>query len=413
MESALLTTYARPTLAPRFVFVRGEGPWLFDAEGRRYLDFGSGIAVTALGHGHPILKKALLTQADELWHASNLFHTEPAERLARQLVDLSFASKVFLCNSGTEANEAALKFVCLYHASRNEASTRTRLVAFERAFHGRTCGALSTTANPQYRVPFAALRGADAIFAPFNATEGLENIITRESLAVFLEPVQGEGGVHPATESFLQKVRSLCDSTGTPLVFDEIQCGLGRTGHLFAHEPFRNETGGGLVPDILTLAKPLAGGLPCGAVLVNAAMAEAVKPGSHGSTFGGNPLACAVASAFVSLVAQPELLASIRALGLQMNALFMRLARKHPRLVLGVRGRGLMWGVDLGFDATVAIEAARARGVVFLSAGPRTLRFLPSFLIDSSHLEILEETLEWVLANVSSTVNPLVSAELR
>ncbi|MCA2960192.1 MAG: acetylornithine transaminase [Silvanigrellales bacterium] len=413
MESALLTTYARSPLAPRFVFVRGEGPWLFDAEGRRYLDFGSGIAVTALGHGHPVLKKALLAQAEELWHASNLFHTEPAERLACQLVDLSFASKVFLCNSGTEANEAALKFACLHHASRNEASTRTRLVAFERAFHGRTCGALSTTANPQYRVPFAALRGADAVFAPFNATEGLENIITRESLAVFLEPVQGEGGVHPATEPFLQKVRALCDATGTPLVFDEIQCGLGRTGHLFAHEAYRQETGAALVPDILTLAKPLAGGLPCGAVLVNAAMADAVKPGSHGSTFGGNPLACAVASAFVSLVAQPELLASIRTLGLQMNALFARLARKHPDLVLGVRGRGLMWGVDLGFDAAVAIEAARARGVVLLSAGPRTLRFLPPFLIDSSHLEILEETLEWVLANVSASLNPLVSAELR
>lgn len=412
MESALLATYARPALS----FVRGEGPWLFDSHGMRYLDFGSGIAVCALGHGHPALNEALVQQANALWHASNLFHTEPAERLAAQLVEKSFASKVFLCNSGTEANEAALKFSCLFHAHKAESRAgvrRTRLVAFERAFHGRTCGALSATANSQYRAPFAAVRGADADFVPFNETEGLEKVITDETLAVFLEPVQGEGGVYPANEPFLRRVRELCTATGTPLVFDEIQCGLGRTGTFFAYEAFRDEAGLPLAPDILTLAKPLAGGLPCGAVLVNAAVAESVTPGSHGSTFGGNPLACAVASTFVSIVSDPQLLAHIRALGAEMEALFLRLVGNHPSLVLGARGRGLMWGLDLSFQASVAQEAALARGVVLLSAGPRTLRFLPPFVIDSSHLEILEETLEWVLANVSRSNRALESAEQR
>jgi acetylornithine/succinyldiaminopimelate/putrescine aminotransferase len=281
---------------------------------------------------------------------------------------------------------------------RGEEATRARVVAFERAFHGRTCGALSATANVRYRAPFAALRGADALFAPFDILEGLEDVITHETLCVIVEPVQGEGGVHAASPAFLKRLRALCDATGTPLVFDEIQCGLGRTGHLFAYQGYD------VVPDLLTLAKPLGGGLPCGAVLLTEEMAGCVRPGDHGTTFGGNPLACAVACALVAEVARADFLARVRDRARLLDDALADVARAHRERVLAVRGRGLMHGIDLsedGPDAASVVEAARARGLILLTAGPRTLRLLPPLIVEPLHIELLKDGLAWALVHAS------------
>lgn len=367
----LVPTYRRPEL----VITRGEGAWLWDADGNRYLDFMSGIAVMALGHGDPAWLEAVIDQARTLVHVSNLFHSAPHVDLARRLVERSFADRVFFCNSGTEANEAALKFARKWARGQGGAE-KHRIVAFEGGFHGRTIGSLSCTANPAYREPFAPLMEGVA-FAPYNDLDAAAALITDATCAVIVEPIQGEGGVRPAAPGFLAGLRALCDRHGALLVFDEVQCGLGRTGTLWAHE------GDGVTPDLMTLAKPLAGGIPIGAVLVTEAVAGALTVGDHGSTFAAGPLACRAAQVVFDRVAEPGFLQTVVEKGALLAAALADLA--HPA-VREVRGRGLLVGVELDRPAAPVIAAARERGVLFIGAGERVIRLVPPLVVSKEQI---------------------------
>lgn len=356
---------------------RGEGVYLYDDQGRAYLDMASGIAVNAFGHAHPRLQ-AVLSSAG-LWHTSNLYYTEEPILLAERLCGRSFASRVFFCNSGTEANEAVIKF-----ARRAGQGKRPGIVAFEGSFHGRTLGALSATSTARYREPFEPLL-PDVEFLPYNRVEPLKRIDDTVGL-VLVEPVQGEGGVRPATLEFLQALRGRCDEVGALLAFDEVQCGLGRCGQLLAYQTF------GVVPDMLSLAKPLAAGLPLGAVLLNARVAEALQVGDHGTTFGGGPLLCRVALEVLEMV-DDQLLAQVQQRGLRLGELLAELRSPH---IVEVRGLGLMWGVQLADSLPVAqlVEACQQRGVLVLSSGQNTLRLLPPLIVEQAHLEKLAAVLQ-------------------
>jgi acetylornithine/N-succinyldiaminopimelate aminotransferase len=323
----LMNTYARPS----FVLERGDGVYLYDTAGKRYLDCLSGIAVNALGYGHPVIAQAIAdASATGLVHSSNLFHTDPQTQLARDLCATSFADRVFFCNSGTEAVEGALKLA-------RKATGRHRVVAFEDAFHGRTMGALSVTHNAKYRAPFAPLLdGVD--WVPFGDATAALNAITPDTAAVIIEPVQGEGGIRVAPAPYLQALRDRCDEVGAVLIFDEIQCGLGRTGHMWAHQP------SGVTPDIMTLAKPLAGGLPLGCFMATEAVAGAFVPGDHGSTFGGGPLVASVARAVLATIGAAAFLDHVNAIGQRLGDGLRQLQHAAIR---EVRGCGLMLGVEL------------------------------------------------------------------
>jgi len=362
---AIAPTYARPDV----LFVRGEGCWLESDDGRRFLDMTSGIAVTALGHGAPEVVRALHTAADGLHHVSNLYHTAPAIELARELTARSFAHEVFFSNSGSEANEAAIKFARL--AGGEE---RRGIVFFEGAFHGRTLGSLTATDRPDYKEPFGPLPGGYAR-ASWNDASGLETI-DASTAAVLLEPIQGESGIRVPDLEWLVAVRERCDEVGALLVFDEVQCGLGRTGHLFAHQGF------GVEPDVVTLAKPLAGGLPMGATLLSERVAEAVRPGCHGTTFGGGPVVASVALAVLRAVDRPELLCEVRRKGERLRE---RLAGAHA-CVEAVRGSGLMIGVVVPEHARVH-AAAFEEGLLVVPAGNSTLRFLPPLVATDEELD--------------------------
>lgn len=372
----LVQTYRRPPL----VFTRGQGCSVFDSQGRRYLDFASGIAVTALGHSHPAWVQAVQQQSAQLAHVSNLYHTEPAVKLAGRLVEHSFADRVFFSNSGAEANEAALKFARKW-AFKLHGEDKRDLIAFEGSFHGRTLGALSLTHKPAYRQPFQPLVPG-VRFAPLNDLPAVERLFDDRVCAVFVEPIQGEGGVHPAEAEFLRGLRRLCDQCQALLVFDEIQCGLGRTGKLWAHE------WSGVEPDIMTLAKPLAGGLPIGATLVTEPVARTIEVGDHGSTFAAGPLVCRAACAVFDEVAQPELLQAVESRGEQLRAGLLQIAGER---VVELRGRGLMLGVELDGPVKPLMEAALARGLLVINAGERVLRICPPLTIDA---ELIDEGLE-------------------
>lgn len=378
---SVLQTYVRPPL----VLTRGEGAWLWDAEGRRYLDFQAGIAVNALGHADPDWVEVVRAQAGRLTHVSNLHYTAPYARLARRLVERSFADRVYFANTGAEAIESAIKFARRYQgAHRPEgAPPRHRLVAFERAFHGRSMGAVSMTYKEAYRAPFAPLLEG-VTFLPFDDVEALAQGIDEETCAVFVEPVQGEGGYHPASPDFLTALRRRCDETGALLVLDEIQCGLGRTGRLWAHEWY------GVEPDMMAIAKPLAGGLPIGATLMRQAVADAIRPGDHGSTFAGGPLVCRAAELVLDRVAEPAFLAEVRHRG---GYLAERLRGLGLPQVLEVRGLGLMVGVDLDLPVKGVIEAARERGLLIIGAGTHTLRLCPPLIVDHAQIDLAVETI--------------------
>jgi predicted acetylornithine/succinylornithine family transaminase len=375
----LVQTYARPEV----VFKRGNGVYLYDAQGRAYLDFVAGIAVNALGHADPEWRQAIAKQAQELGHVSNLYHTEPHVQLARQLVEASFADRVFFSNSGSEANEAALKFARAW----GRAQGKGDLVAFEGGFHGRTIGSLSLTKRRKYQAPFEPIMPG-VHYAPFNDLPAAERVITDSACAVFVEPVQGEGGVKPADPDFLRGLRELCDSRGVLLVFDEVQCGLGRTGSLWAHQH------AGVEPDVMTLAKPLAGGLPIGATLVTEDVAAAVHVGDHGSTFGGGPVVCSAALAVLDRLSDPEFLARVSDLGAYLLQGLRRLDSGH---IVDVRGLGLMAGVEFNVPVKPLVRAALKEGLLVVNAGEDVLRLIPPLVIERDHidqaLEILSRTL--------------------
>lgn len=362
----MMQTYRRADI----VLDRGEGIYLFDTDGNRYMDFMSGIAVTALGHSDPGVAAAVSQAAATLTHVSNLFYTIPQVELAKRLVTRSFADRVFFTNSGTESVEGALKFA-RKRARVQHGEDKHEIVAFKSGFHGRTMGALSTTYKDIYREPFGPLLDGVS-FAPFNNPAIASTLIGPNTGAVIVEPVQGEGGIHPATQEFLWALRDLCDHYGATLIFDEIQCGLGRTGRLWAHEAYD------VTPDIMTLAKPLANGLPIGAILMTEDVASTVNYGEHGSTFAGGPLVCSAAQVVFDRITQPGFLANVTANGDYFRERLRLLNSPH---ILEVRGAGLMIGVDLDLPAAQVMAAARNAGLLIINAGETTLRICPPLIV--------------------------------
>jgi predicted acetylornithine/succinylornithine family transaminase len=379
-QSALLGVYARvgPT------FVAGEGVELIADDGTRYLDFVAGIAVNALGYGHPVVRDAIARGLETgLVHVSNLYHTEPGERLAQELVAHSFAEQVFFCNSGAEANEAAFKFARKW-------TGKTDIVAMTGSFHGRLFASLAATDRPDFRRPFEPLL-AGVHIARMGDWAQVDNLVSAaRTAAIIIEPVQGEGGVRPMTAEWLGFLRELCDERGVALIYDEVQCGLGRTGSLFAYEQT------GIAPDMMTLAKPLGGGLPMGAVLLRPEAAAALAPGDHATTFGGGPLVAGVALEVLRVIAEPEFLAAVRTKGAWIAQRLAQLAARRNR-VREVRGVGLMWGIELHEPAAPFVNAARDAGLLVATAGPSVLRLVPPLVISTDDLErgiaILEEVL--------------------
>ncbi len=361
-----------------FVLERGEGVWLYDTEGKAYLDFVSGIAVNALGHAHPAVVQAIVEQVGRLDHVSNLYHTVPQARLAQMLVEASFADKVFFCNSGTESVEAAIKFARKW-ARANYGSEKNEFITLSGAFHGRTLGALALTPREHYQEPFRPLMPGAKV-ATFNDLASVEALMDEHTCAVIVEPLQGEGGVNAATPEFLQGLRDLCDRNGSLLIYDEVQCGLGRTGTLWAHEP------SGVTPDIMTLAKPIAGGLPMGCTLMTQAVADTIEPGDHGSTFAANPIAASAAVAVVGIISQPSFLEHVRWCGGYLEAGLLKLQETHD-CIQQVRGRGLIWGVECNTAVGPAVNAAAAEGLLVLNAGANVLRLLPPLIIEQEHMD--------------------------
>jgi acetylornithine/N-succinyldiaminopimelate aminotransferase len=373
-RTPLLETYARIDVT----FVSGDGAWLVDADGRRYLDLVGGIAVVGLGHRHPAPLAAAHAQLDRLWHVSNLYWTEPMSRLAERLSERFGGAQSFFCNSGAEAIEAALKYA-------RKSTGKRRIVALENSFHGRTLGALSVTGQPSKRAAFEPLV-PEVAFARLNDSASLAAAVDDDTACVLIEPVQGEGGIHPARPEFLARARTLADERGALLVFDEVQTGVGRTGEFFAWQH------ADVKPDAVTLAKGLANGLPIGALLVADETAGAFEPGDHASTFGGNPVACAAACAVVETV-DDALLADVRRKG-------ERLARAAERLpcAVEVRGAGLLLGLEIDRVARDAISACLERGVLVGSAGERVLRLTPPLTIADDELDHALAVLQEVLS---------------
>ena len=381
--TALLGVYAR--VGP--LFVAGEGSDLIAEDGTRYLDFVAGIAVNALGYNSPVIREAVLRALDSgLIHVSNLYRTEPGERLAAELAK-SFGGEggqVFFCNSGAEANEGAFKFARKW-------SKRTEIVSFTGSFHGRLFASLAATDRPDYRRPFEPLLAGVQILPLGDVEAAMRAITAGRTAAVIIEPVQGEGGVRPVPDEFLAFLRQLCTDTGTALIFDEVQCGLGRTGTLFASEA------SGVVPDMYTLAKPLGGGLPMGAILVSDRIAGALAPGDHATTFGGGPFVATVALDVVRTIADPDFLADVRAKGELLGARLQSLSTRSRR-VKEARGRGLIWGLELNEVAAPIVAAARERHLLVLTAGPTVIRIVPPLTVTREDLERGATILAEVLA---------------
>ncbi|WP_231471442.1 aspartate aminotransferase family protein [Thioalkalivibrio sp. HK1] len=374
-----------PNYAPApMILDRGKGARLWDTQGKEYVDLGAGISVTALGHGDEELVAIMAEQGARLWHVSNLYFSEPAIRLAEELCAATFAERVFFCNSGAEANEAAIKLARKHASIRHGDERKREILTFRGGFHGRTLATVTATAQPKYHQGFEPLPGGFR-YADYNETEALEAEIGDRTCAVLVEPIQGEGGVVPAAPGFLAEISRCCRRHEALLIFDEVQSGLGRSGRLFAHQWEE-----GVVPDVVTIAKSLAGGLPMGAMLVGPAAADTLQPGSHGSTFGGNPVAAAVARAVLRRVLSKELIANVERQGERLRARLLAL-HNESGMIEEVRGRGLMIGAVLRKEwagrAGELVEICRQHGVLVLQAGPDVLRFLPP-------LNILDEELD-------------------
>jgi len=369
MMPALMPTYSRENLA----FARGEGAWLITEDGRRYLDFGAGIAVSSLGHGHPHLVAAIAAQAARVMHVSNLYRVPEAERLAERLVAATFADSVFFCNSGAEANEGMVKMVRRAMAKTGRPE-RTRMICFEGAFHGRTLAMLSATGNPKYLDGFGPpVDGFDHV--PFGNMNAVRDAITPQTAGILVEPIQGEGGVREPPENFLRDLRAACDEWGILLALDEVQCGMGRTGTLFAYQQ------SGIEPDVLSAAKGIAGGFPMGAILARESVAKYLTAGTHGTTFGGNPLAAAGANAVLDVMLAEGFFGHVLARGAQLKAGLAALAREMPDLFEGVRGRGLMLGLKCVVPNTAFQAACVEEGVLTIAAGENVLRIVPPLVV--------------------------------
>ncbi|KAK9155246.1 hypothetical protein Sjap_002726 [Stephania japonica] len=380
MEGKVLVgTYARSPV----VLATGKGCKVWDVEGREYLDMAAGIAVNSLGHGDQEWLRAVTEQAALLTHVSNVYYSIPQLELAKRLVDCSFADRVFFSNSGTEANEAAIKFARKFQRFSNpdDQQPATEFISFTNSFHGRTMGALALTSKVQYRSPFEPVMPG-VTFLEYGNIEAAKKAIQRgKTAAVFVEPIQGEGGIHSATKEFLQSLRVACDDAGALLIFDEVQCGLGRTGYLWAHEAY------GVYPDVMTLAKPLAGGLPIGAVLMTERVAAAVNYGDHGSTFAGSPLVCKAALAVLDKIRKPEFLSSVSKKGQYLKEVLIQKMQGSAH-VKEVRGLGLIVGVELDVPAAPLIDACRNSGVLVLVAGKgNVVRLVPPLIISEQELE--------------------------
>jgi acetylornithine/N-succinyldiaminopimelate aminotransferase len=391
-DAVLLATYNRAPVT----IVSGEGCYVTDDRGQRYLDCIAGIAVCALGHSHPVIADAVSRQARTLVHVSNLFHHEPAGTLARELVARSGLSGTFFCNSGTEANEAAIKLARKWAYRRGEPE-RTTILACTGSFHGRTLGSLAATANDSYKEGFAPLPEGFA-FTPFNDIAALESAIDERTAAFIVEPVQGESGVHVADAAFLAAARRLCDERGALLVFDEIQCGSGRLGTLFAFQTF------GIVPDIVTMAKALANGLPIGALIASERAASGFQPGDHGSTFGGSPVPCAAALAHLHVRDDIDLDANVRARCAQLFSRLGDLVLRFPNVFDAPRGLGLLLGLPVRepYAAKDIVAAARDRGLLLGTAGGNTVRFAPPLIISEEEVDLAVSLLAGVVAESES-----------
>ncbi|PSS07544.1 Acetylornithine aminotransferase [Actinidia chinensis var. chinensis] len=381
----LVGTYARAPV----VLSSGKGCKLYDLEGREYLDMTAGIAVNALGHGDPDWVRAVTEQASVLTHVSNLYYSIPQVELAKHLIACSFANRVFFCNSGTEANEAAIKFARKFQRfSRSDVKQPpTEFISFSNSFHGRTMGALALTSKELYRTPFEPVMPGVTFLEYGNIQAARELIQSGKIAAVFVEPIQGEGGIYSATKEFLQSLRSACDDTGSLLVFDEVQCGLGRTGYLWAHEAY------GVFPDMMTLAKPLAGGLPIGAVLLTERVAASISFGDHGSTFAGGALVCNAANTVLGKISQPKFLASVSEKGKYFKEMLMQKLGGNPH-VGEVRGMGLIIGIELDVPASPLVDACRNSGLLILTAGKgNVVRLVPPLIVSEQELDRATEIL--------------------
>ena len=374
MSSSLLPVFARSELS----FERGDGVWLTTREGERYLDFGGGIAVASLGYSHPHLVQALTEQAGKLWHVSNLHRIPEGERLADRLTQSSFAEVVFFTNSGAEANEAAIKMARKYHAEKGHPE-RFHILTIEGAFHGRTLATIAAGGQQKYIDGFGPkVEGFDQV--PFGDLKAAEAAIGPETAAIMLEPIQGEGGIRVMPTAMLRAYRELCDTHGLLLVMDEVQSGVGRTGHLFAHEP------SGIVPDIMSVAKGIGGGFPVGACLATREAASGMTPGSHGTTFGGNPLAMSVGNAVLDILLDPAFLPRVKLLGLSFKQRLAALHDAHPDLIAEIRGEGLMLGLKLTQPNTDFVAAARKHHLLVIAAGDNVVRLLPPLTISEAEI---------------------------
>ena len=375
MISPVLPTYRRSDL----VFERGAGAYLFTDDGARYLDFTAGIGVNGLGHAHPALVAALGAQAGKLWHTSNLFQIPDQTRLAERLVAATFADTVFFGNSGAEAVECGIKMVRKYFAVAGE-PRRYRVIACENGFHGRTLATIAAGGQEKHLAGFGPpVEGFDHV--PFGNLNALRAAIGPETAAILVEPIQGEGGIRPAGEDYLRGLRATADEFGLLLMFDEVQCGMGRTGRLFAHE------WAGITPDVMAIAKALGGGFPVGACLATERVASAMGAGSHGSTFGGNPLAMAVANAVLDVMLADGFLDHVRRMGAALRARLEAIAAAHPATIEEIRGKGLMLGIKLKTDGAAMVAGLREDGLLTVAAGENVVRLLPPLIIDENHID--------------------------
>ncbi|HYD16350.1 MAG TPA: aspartate aminotransferase family protein [Hyphomicrobium sp.] len=382
-------TYARQNI----VFARGEGSWLETENGERYLDFGSGVAVNALGHAHPRLVAALTAQAGKLWHTSNLYRVGGQEKLAERLVEATFADKVFFCNSGAEACEGAIKAARRYHFVSGQPE-RWRIITCTGAFHGRTLATLAAAGNPKYLEGFGPeAPGFDHV--PFGDLDAVRAAVGPETAAVMVEPVQGEGGVHVGSAECLRGLRALCDEAGILLVLDEVQTGVGRSGKLFSHE------WAGITPDIMAVAKGIGGGFPLGAVLATERAAAGLTPGMHGSTFGGNPLATAVGYEVLNVVLEPGFLEAVQQKALRLRQSLAGIQDLFPGLVTEIRGQGLLAGIKVNAAPPDVVAAALSEKLLLVGAGDNVVRVLPPLTVEDDEIAEGVERLGRALARIA------------
>ena len=390
MTSHLLPTYARVDIA----FERGEGAWLVATDGSRYLDFGGGVAVNSFGHAHPHLVAALTAQAGKVWHVSNLYRIPEGERMAARLCAETFADFVFFCNSGAEAMEGAIKIARKFHAA-NGQPERHRIITFEGAFHGRTLATLAAGGQKKYLEGFGpVVEGFDQV--PFGDLDAVKRAIGEATAAILIEPIQGEGGVRVVPPAFLRALRELCDRHGLLLVFDEVQTGVGRTGDLFAHQHT------GVVPDVMGAAKALGGGFPMGAVLATAEAAKGMTAGTHGSTFGGNPLAMAVGNAALDVILAPGFLDHVRARAILLRQHLAELQDRHPSVIAEIRGEGLLIGLRVVPPNGKFVDALRAEHVLSVAAGDNVVRLLPPLIVEEADIAFAIDAIDRAAGRLSA-----------